>query len=229
LVVFHIICLKLCFAVMGFGSIGPEAIGKKAIEGATDPASPPVDPRGHSFYAGRDICIELQGAAHQIQRSFADQYMEQFARHHHEGASLPASTRAYTADVVIKKTEKILENVGVYMPGSEYVSEPKGLIRPRQVECVLEHTYSGKDGETAKREAERKREYAKAAAKGWTISDCCMWDVGTRLLGRGTHVTLPPAEFDATCQARLLQDGIVVVPSGDSDIPLYVTSHCTQQ
>jgi hypothetical protein len=210
------------FAVMGFGNIGPEAIGKKGL-GDADAVSPPVDSKGHAFYAGKDVCVELQGAAHQIQRSFADQYKEQFARHHHDGGSLPGSTRTYTAGVVIKKTEKILEQFGVYMPGSEYVSEPSGFARPRQVECILEHAYAAKDGETEKRESERKREYVAAVAKGWTISDCCMWDIGVRLLDRGVHVTLPPAEFDATCQVRLFQGWVVVVPSGDSDIPLYPT------
>ena len=204
---------------MGFGTIGAVAIGKKPFSG-TDPVSPLIDPKGHEYYAGKDVCIELQGAAHKISR-FPGQYKEQFALHHFKGEPMPASTRTYTASVVIKKTEQVLATLGVYLPGSEYVTAPRGLTRPRSVECVLEHTYPPKDGESSRREAERKRGFEKDKASGWTISDCCMWDVGVKLLERGVLVTLPPAEFDATCQVRLLGDWIVIVPSGDSDIPLY--------
>ena len=59
-------------STMGFGTIGAVAIGKQPL-GGTDPVSPLIDPKGHDYYVGEDICIELQGVAHKISR-FPSQY-----------------------------------------------------------------------------------------------------------------------------------------------------------
>lgn len=210
---------------MGFGSsVAQLANGVVAAHvRRKTPVSPPVDPKGHSYYAGRRVCVELQGCVHKGCTTYVgDDYKAQLGKHHFESVGLPASTRSHVADMVIKATEVTLSKLGIYLAGCKYTSIPSGAEIP-VVDFVLEHEYEPKKHESAKREASMLKEFEVHPAKGTRVADCCIWTVGAKLKERGLCITLPPAEFDATCQARLVRGWTVVVVSGDSDIPLYPT------
>eukprot|EP00041_Stephanoeca_diplocostata_P011913 m.197889 g.197889 ORF g.197889 m.197889 type:complete len:744 (-) comp18725_c0_seq10:143-2374(-) len=211
---------------MGFGSNGKTIICKEKAEVVSFDA---YSGSGATFWKNRRIAIECNGLSHKVMAQLPAEYCTYLARHHHHGFGMDIDTMTWIANAFLRELCTQCSKYHLVFPSlwQHYSEDTRAKVKAtikmyKCVDIVAEHRYKPKANyDRYKAELRKEHLSSRKNTMGAVIPDCIMAIIFTKLQASGFHVTVPPAEFDATGAHRFATGWDTMVFSKDADIPLF--------